>query len=83
MNNKSLEMPKFRGESDEADWWASWAGRDYVKRKSAEAQAAGIKVGGSPLVAKLNQEPSVRIALHPPHEANARVRKHPDKSRPV
>ena len=75
MNEKSLEMPKFHGESDEADWWASRAGREYVKRKSAAAKAAGIKVGGSALVAKLNQKSSVQIALRLPQDDIARARK--------
>jgi hypothetical protein len=37
MSKRTLEMPKFKNESEEADWWASPAGRAYVKRKSAEA----------------------------------------------
>ena len=35
MNKKLLQIPKFRSESEEADWWASPAGRAYVKQKSA------------------------------------------------
>jgi len=41
MNKKATPMPKFRSESEEADWWASPAGRSYVNRKSAEGKAKG------------------------------------------
>lgn len=62
-------MPKFHGESDEADWWASRAGRQYVKRKSTEARSAGINPGGSAMIAKLNKQPRQDIARAPtpPH----------------
>jgi predicted DNA binding CopG/RHH family protein len=75
MNRKTLEMPKFKSESEEADWWASRAGRDYVKQKSAEAQLKGIKVGGSSLVAKLNKKSSVQIAIRLPEADIAQARK--------
>src|ERR1022692_1600381 len=75
MNKKTLEMPKFRSESEEADWWASPAGRDYVKRKSAEAQSKGIGVTGSNLVAKLNRKSSVQIAIRLPEADIAQARK--------
>jgi hypothetical protein len=54
MNKKAMRMPKFKSESEEADWWASPAGRAYVKRKSAEARSKGTKTVGSRLVAMLN-----------------------------
>lgn len=56
-------MLKFKSESEEADWWASRAGRDYVEQKSAEAQSKGTKFMGSRLVAKLNQKKSVQTAI--------------------
>ena len=59
MNKKTLEMPIFKNESEEANWWASPAGRDYVKSKSVEAQSKGIRVAGSRLVARLNRKSSV------------------------
>lgn len=68
-------MPKFKSESEEADWWASRAGRDYVKQKSAEAQSKGIKIGGSSLVAKLNQKSSVQIAIRLPQADITQARK--------
>ena len=68
-------MPKFKNESEEADWWASPAGRNYVKRKSAEAQSKGIGVTGSSLVAKLNRKSSVQIAIRLPEADIAQARK--------
>jgi predicted DNA binding CopG/RHH family protein len=75
MNKETLDMPKFKSESEEADWWASRAGRDYVKQKSAEAQLRGIKAGGSSLVAKLNKKSSVQIAIRLPEADIAQARK--------
>ena len=75
MNKKKLEIPKFKSESEEADWWASRTGRDYVKRKSVEAQSKGHKAKGSSLVAKINQKSSVQIAIRLPEADIARARK--------
>ena len=75
MNNKFPKMPKFRNESEEADWWASPAGRAYVKRKSAEAQMKRAKPVGSSLVSKLNDRSSVQIALRLPEADLAQARK--------
>ena len=62
MRGRKPEMPKFRNESEEADWWASAEGRAFVKKKSKEAQAKGIHHAGSPLVTQLNRR-SAQIAL--------------------
>jgi hypothetical protein len=35
MKTKETNIPVFKSESDEADWWASRAGREFVKQKSA------------------------------------------------
>jgi CopG antitoxin of type II toxin-antitoxin system len=75
MNRKTLDMPKFKSESEEADWWASRAGRDYVKRKSADAQAKGARAKGSSLVTKLNQKKSIQIAIRLPEADIAQARK--------
>jgi predicted DNA binding CopG/RHH family protein len=56
-------MPKFKNESEEADWWASRVGREYVKRKSAQAKARGVRFKGSRLVSELNRRRSVQIAI--------------------
>ena len=75
MNKTTLEIPKFKNESEEADWWASPAGRDFVKRKSADAESKGIRATGSSLVAKLNRKSSVQIAIRLPEADIARARK--------
>jgi len=66
MGVKTKTTPRFRNESGEADWWASAAGRAYVKARSAEARARGAKASGSSLVAKLNKKSSIQIALRLP-----------------
>jgi len=52
----NIEMPRFKNESDEADWWASTQGRAFAEEKSREAQEKGIKFSGSPLIARLKKE---------------------------
>ena len=74
MEKKPLQMPKFKSESAEADWWASPAGRAYVKQKSSEARAAGVKPVGSSLVASLNKKRSVQIAIRLPETDLAKAR---------
>lgn len=74
MNKKLLRMPKFRSESEEADWWASPAGRAYVKQRSIEAQSKGTKARGSSLVAMLNKKGSVQIAIRLPAADLAQAR---------
>lgn len=66
MSRKTLDMPKFKNEAEEADWWASPAGRAYVKRKSAAARSKGTSATGSSLVVKLNKRASVQIAIRLP-----------------
>jgi predicted DNA binding CopG/RHH family protein len=63
---KRIAIPHFRSESQEADWWASREGREYLKQRSAEAQSDGIKPKGSRLVAGINRRTSVQIALRLP-----------------
>ena len=72
MNKKSVQMPKFRSESEEADWWASPAGRAYVKQKSSPSK--GMKARGSSLVAKLNKKRSRQIAIRLPEADLAQAR---------
>ena len=66
MKDARMQMPKFKSESEEADWWASRAGREYVKRRSAEAAAKGVKASGSSLLAGLIKKRSVQIAIRLP-----------------
>jgi hypothetical protein len=75
MNKKAPGMPKFKNESAEADWWASPAGRAYVKQRSAAAQSGKTRPGGSSLVAKLNKKSSVQIAIRLPESDLAQARK--------
>ena len=75
MNKKTPQMPRFKSESEEADWWASSAGRAYVKQKSAEAQSKRTTTGGSTLVAMLNKKSSVQIAIRLPEADLAQARK--------
>lgn len=74
MPEKIPTIPKFKNESQEADWWASPTGRNYVERKSAAAQAAGVKMNGSSIVARLNKK-SVQIAIRLPEADLAQARK--------
>lgn len=74
MEKKSMQMPKFKSVSEEADWWASPAGRAFLKKKTAEARTAGVKPVGSGLVASLNKKRSVQIALRLPESDLAQAR---------
>ena len=74
MNKKTIVMPKFKSEGEEADWWASRAGREYVKQKSADAQSQGTKSRGSSVVARMNQKSSVQIAIRLPQADLAQAR---------
>ena len=71
---KKDEMPRFRSESEEADWWASSAGRNYVLRKSTAAQAKGDKPQASSLVKRLNQR-TTQIAIRLPRADIEQARK--------
>jgi predicted DNA binding CopG/RHH family protein len=71
---KQIEFPKFKTESEEADWWASREGRAFVKERSAAAQRSGTKLPGSRLVAALNRG-SVQIAIRIPEHDLDQARK--------
>lgn len=79
MNKKITQIPKFRNESEEADWWASPAGRAYVKQRSAETKSESMKVEGSSRVAALNRKSSVQIAIRLPEADLAQARKIADR----
>ena len=79
MSKRMLEMPKFNSESEEADWWASPAGRAYVKQKSAEGQRKRSKAAGSSLVAKLSKKPSLQIAIRLPEADLIKAREVADR----
>ena len=62
---KSSSEPKlFKNEDEEATWWASREGREFLKQKSAESPKKVSK--GSRLVGQLNRTASVQIALRLP-----------------
>jgi len=74
MKKKSILMPKFVNEAQEADWWASREGRGFVKRKAAGTGKKAGAVRGSRLVGQLNRVPSVQIALRLPERDIAKAR---------
>ena len=61
---KTIQPPKFVDEDQEATWWASRHGRDFLKQRSGEPQKKMTK--GSRLVGQLNRTASVQIALRLP-----------------
>lgn len=78
MSKKRLQMPRFKSESEEAAWWASPAGRAYLKQKSAEARSKGTKATGSGLVRKLSNK-TTQIAIRLPGTDLAQARKIADR----
>jgi predicted DNA binding CopG/RHH family protein len=73
MKKKPIVMPKFANEAEEADWWASREGREFVKQKSQQAKK-GNPPKGSGLVTKLNRTASVQIALRLPEPDVSKAR---------
>jgi uncharacterized DUF497 family protein len=74
MKRKPIVMPKFVTQAQEADWWASREGREFLKQKTA---GTGSKAGaprGSRLVGRLNKVSSVQIALRLPEPDVAQAR---------
>jgi hypothetical protein len=74
MKKKPVKVPRFSGESDEADWWAGPEGREFVRAQASRARTAGEVVKGSRLVGKLNGGTSVQIALRVPEADLAKAR---------
>ena len=66
MKQKPIDMPKLLNEGEEADWWASRQGREYVKQKSAGPLKKRSVQKGSRLVGQLSRATSVQIALRLP-----------------
>jgi len=73
MKKKPIEMPKFGNEAQEADWWASREGREFVK-KAARSGKQGDGPKGSGLVGRLKKVASVQIALRLPEPDLAKAR---------
>ncbi|MDP8982667.1 MAG: BrnA antitoxin family protein [Acidobacteriota bacterium] len=74
MKKKPIAIPKFVNEAQEADWWASREGREYVKQKAAITGKKGKEPRGSRLVGQLNKVASVQIALRLPEPDIAKAR---------
>ena len=72
---KTIRVPKFKNESEEADWWSSREGRNYVKLRSADAQSQGAKSVGSRLIAQIAKKNSIQIAIRLPEVDLKRARK--------
>ncbi len=73
MKKKPIVMPKFAHEAQEADWWASREGREFVKQKAGTGKK-GSAPKGSGLVGQLNKVASVQIALRLPEPDIAKAR---------
>ena len=74
MKKKPIVMPKFVNEEQEADWWASREGREFIKQKAAGTRKKGGAPRGSRLVGQLNKAASVQIALRLPEPDVTRAR---------
>ena len=74
MKRKPIVMPKFVNETQEADWWASGEGREFVQQKSAGTGRRGGAPRGSRLVGQLDKPASVQIALRLPEPDVAKAR---------
>ena len=74
MKKKPIVMPKFVNEAQEADWWASREGREFVKQKAGGTGKTGGARRGSRLVGQLNKVASVQIALRLPEPDVAKAR---------
>ena len=74
MKKQPIDMPKFTNEGEEAGWWASRQGREFVKQKSAGPPKKGRAPKGSRLVGQLNRAPTVQIALRLPEPDVAKAR---------
>lgn len=70
---QSTKVPEFVNEDEEARWWASAEGREFLRRQSAEGSPKRRK--GSPLVNSLNRASSVQIALRLPEPDLAKARR--------
>ena len=68
----ATKLPKFKSEDEEATWWATADGREFLKNQSSGSTLQ--KKNGSTLVAGLNRISSVQIALRLPAPDVAKAR---------
>jgi len=66
MKTKPITIPKFANEAEEADWWASRQGREFVKQNATGPVKKRVAPKGSRLVGRLKRSASVQIALRLP-----------------
>lgn len=66
------KLPQFKSEDEEATWWASAEGREFLKHQSSGSTLQ--KKNGSTLVAGLNRISTVQIALRLPAPDVAKAR---------
>ncbi|MGO9094076.1 MAG: hypothetical protein ACLQGV_02540 [Bryobacteraceae bacterium] len=81
MARNAIEIPKFKSEDEEADWWASAAGREFLSRKTRALEEEEIAPAGSRLVAQLDKQGSIRVAIWMPRadvEQARKIAKHKD-----
>ncbi len=69
--------PKFTNEDEEASWWASREGRNFIKAQSETHIAE--RQQGSTLVSKLSPASTVQIALRLPAPDLAKAREIADR----
>lgn len=74
MKKNPIGIRKFTNETEEADWWASQQGREFVKRNVSATTKEGVAPKGSRLVRQLNRTASVQIALRLPEPDVAKAR---------
>jgi hypothetical protein len=74
MGKKPIIIPKFVNEVQEADWWATGEGREFVKQKAAGTGKKESAPRDSRLVGQLNKVASVQIALRLPGPDVAKAR---------
>src|SRR5215475_3290324 len=74
MKKKPIEIPKFANEAEEADWWASRQGREFVEQNATGSAKKRVAPKGSRLVGQLNRAASVQIALRLPEPDVAKAR---------
>jgi hypothetical protein len=72
MEKTISKPPKFTNEDEEAKWWASPAGREFLGRQPSAGTTKKRK--GSSLVSGLNGSSSVQIALRLPAPDLAKAR---------
>ena len=77
MKKRTNQVPRLTNEDQEAKWWVSPTGREFLKQQSADN--ATNKQEGARLVKKLSNTSSVQIALRLPEPDIAKAREIADR----